>query len=128
MAYYKSMSHLPRWLVIAALVPAFSISATSQQSAVTGVIYRCKGADEVTLYTSKPSRGCVVVSPYRAEANRPTAMPASGTYQCTSDCSGHRAGYEWARNRSIADPNQCSGNSNSFIEGCRAFTEGHPGF
>lgn len=44
-------------------------------------------------------------------------------YSCTQDCSGHEAGYEWARDKGISDPDECSGNSNSFAEGCRAFAE-----
>ena len=44
-------------------------------------------------------------------------------YPCTEDCSGHEAGYEWAENNSITDPNDCSGNSQSFIEGCESYAE-----
>ncbi len=42
-------------------------------------------------------------------------------YECTQDCSGHRAGYDWAARRSISDPDACGGRSQSFIEGCRAY-------
>lgn len=44
-------------------------------------------------------------------------------YPCTKDCSGHKAGYEWAQRRGITDPDECGGNSNSFIEGCRAWAQ-----
>jgi len=44
-------------------------------------------------------------------------------YQCTDDCSGHKAGYEWAEDNQITDPDDCGGNSNSFIEGCMAYAE-----
>ena len=44
-------------------------------------------------------------------------------YPCTQDCSGHEAGYEWAQAKGIADPDNCGGNSNSFIEGCRSAAE-----
>lgn len=97
-------------------------------------IYRCQVAGQEPTYTSKAGFGCNYVSSYfetqqHQDPRRP-AQPivSSGNYPCTSDCSGHRAGYEWARNRGISDPYQCTGNSQSFIEGCRAFTEGHPGF
>jgi hypothetical protein len=43
------------------------------------------------------------------------------TTQCTSDCSGHDAGFDWARNEGIADASDCSGDSQSFREGCEAF-------
>ena len=44
-------------------------------------------------------------------------------YECTEDCSGHEAGYEWAENNDISDVDDCGGNSNSFIEGCQAYVE-----
>lgn len=44
-------------------------------------------------------------------------------YTCTSDCSGHEAGYEWAEAHGLDDPNDCDGNSESFIEGCRSYAE-----
>lgn len=42
-------------------------------------------------------------------------------YLCRVDCSGHEAGYEWAEENGITDPDDCGGNSESFIEGCRAY-------
>ena len=44
-------------------------------------------------------------------------------YDCTEDCSGHEAGYQWAEEHEINDPDDCSGNSQSFIEGCQAYAE-----
>ena len=46
-----------------------------------------------------------------------------GEYGCTEDCSGHEAGYEWASNNDIYDQDDCSGNSQSFIEGCWQYVE-----
>jgi hypothetical protein len=58
----------------------------------------------------------------------PSALPAiaygvtqSHGYGCTADCSGHKAGYAWAERHDIDDPDDCGGNSDSFIEGCRAY-------
>lgn len=46
-------------------------------------------------------------------------------YRCTKDCSGHKAGYNWAKQKGVTATNQCKlGNSNSFWEGCRACGEG----
>ena len=42
---------------------------------------------------------------------------------CTDDCSGHQAGYDWAKTNELADPDECSGNSPSFVEGCRQAAE-----
>jgi hypothetical protein len=52
---------------------------------------------------------------------------AQGTfkgYRCTQDCSGHKAGYEWAAKKGITNKRDCTGNSQSFIEGCWAWVEG----
>ena len=48
-----------------------------------------------------------------------------GGYECTDDCSGHKAGYEWAEARGVSDAAQCPlrGKALSFYEGCLAFTE-----
>ena len=55
---------------------------------------------------------------YEAYENR--APSFSG---CTDDCSGHQAGYAWAKKHELTDPDECSGNSPSFIEGCRVAAE-----
>ena len=58
-----------------------------------------------------------------------SALPATSAsqdfygYPCTQDCSGHEAGYAWAERKDITDPDDCGGNSQSFIEGCRAYAE-----
>lgn len=44
-------------------------------------------------------------------------------YACIENCSGHEAGYNWAERKGVTDPSDCTGNSNSFIEGCQAYTE-----
>lgn len=49
-------------------------------------------------------------------------------YDCKDDCSGHKAGYEWASDKNITDYNDCTGNSNSFIEGCEAYVDGENNF
>lgn len=45
----------------------------------------------------------------------------SDNWECTGDCSGHEAGYEWASENGISDSNDCGGKSASFIEGCEAY-------
>lgn len=50
----------------------------------------------------------------------------SQTYEgreCSDDCSGHKAGYEWAAENDITDEDQCDGNISSFREGCEAYVE-----
>lgn len=36
---------------------------------------------------------------------------------------GHDAGREWAEDNDITDPDDCDGNSDSFIEGCQEYAE-----
>ena len=45
------------------------------------------------------------------------------TAACTQDCSGHEAGFEWAKEQGVSDPSECGGDSDSFIEGCVTFAE-----
>jgi hypothetical protein len=44
-------------------------------------------------------------------------------YACTQSCQGHEAGYNWAADHDITDPDDCPidpHNSHSFTEGCWA--------
>lgn len=48
---------------------------------------------------------------------------------CTSDCSGHEAGYNWAESHALTDEDDCdtageNSNSPSFAEGCKAYVRG----
>jgi len=43
-------------------------------------------------------------------------------YPCEVDCSIHQAGYAWASTHKIANPRDCNGTSQEFIEGCLAYT------
>lgn len=52
-----------------------------------------------------------------------TGHQTFGDYECTEDCSGHEAGYEWAEENSVEDVDDCGGNSDSFIEGCYSYVE-----
>ena len=42
--------------------------------------------------------------------------------QCTKDCSGHKAGYEWSKARGNASP--CDAQSSSFNNGCNIAKSG----
>ncbi|MBO9126998.1 MULTISPECIES: hypothetical protein [unclassified Rhizobium] len=57
-----------------------------------------------------------------AAATPASAQSFGGNY-CTDDCSGHKAGYEWAEQNSVTSEGDCSGNSSSFEEGCRTYLE-----
>lgn len=53
----------------------------------------------------------------------PALAQSFGRYPCTVDCSGHEAGYDWAQQKGISSTYGCGGNSQSFIEGCKAWAE-----
>ena len=55
------------------------------------------------------------------------AQGAFDGYHCTEDCSGHQAGYDWAEVNGIAEPSDCGGNSQSFIQGCQSYAEENAG-
>ncbi len=59
-------------------------------------------------------------------AARQTAAPATfGRYPCaTTDCAEDKAGYRWAQQHGVTDPDSCTGNSGNFIEGCRVYATG----
>lgn len=70
--------------------------------------------------------GVLVLSACGTDEEDNTAASENMTfkgYECTQDCSGHEAGYAWAEENGITDPDQCGGTSNSFYEGCLAYTE-----
>jgi hypothetical protein len=41
--------------------------------------------------------------------------------RCSKDCSGHKAGYDWAKQQEIDELDHCRGKSESFAEGCRIY-------
>lgn len=72
------------------------------------------------LYPGKIGLGNVTEGRYKIE-EAPTGLTYFG-YPCTKDCSGHRAGYNWAVAWNITDPDDCPyrPSHNSFWEGCRS--------
>jgi hypothetical protein len=53
-----------------------------------------------------------------ANAQEPQGADCTGD---TVDCSAHEAGYEWADLNNVDSVDDCSGNSDSFVEGCQAY-------
>ena len=76
---------------------------------------------------------CCDSAPQSATQSIPAAQRnsnAEDTSNCTSDCSGHDAGYRWAEENSIDDVSACdtagdTSNSPSFAEGCREYVVGN---
>ena len=59
-----------------------------------------------------------------APVKQAQAAPSFGGYPCSSsDCAEDKAGFRWAQDHGIADPDDCTGNSGPFIEGCRVYAQ-----
>lgn len=96
-------------LVMAGLLLVFGVSACSKPS-------------------STPDENKVIVGETYEEFDqrRDALNGVHGTFDgegCTQDCNGHEAGYAWAEQKGITDPDHCGGRSWSFIEGCKAYAE-----
>jgi len=114
-------------LIVVLLLTSPIASARQDSDAGNGVIHSCM-RDGVRYYTaSKPlptDSNCRRIS--YSTSDRKSAQSAPGTfkgYRCKSDCSGHRAGYAWAQGRGTSSYAGCTGNSQSFIEGCRSYID-----
>jgi hypothetical protein len=93
----------------------------------------------VNTRTTKPATNTVRTNNHRVNAKPIVLMAARCIalstvaqldfmdYPCTQDCSGHEAGYRWAEHKGIEDSDDRRGNSNSFIQGCKAYVaENYP--
>jgi hypothetical protein len=64
--------------------------------------------------------------PRRTPPSPPKTQQAAkkfGEYPCQSDCAEDKAGYQWAARNRISDPDDCSGSTATFIEGCRVYAQ-----
>jgi hypothetical protein len=102
---------VPFILMIVVLLYAFSFRSGPQQQPVE----LPKGAvpleNNRTIPYDKP--------PPSPKASAP--VPTFGGYPCSGDCSDDKAGYRWAEQNGITDPDSCTGNTGAFIEGCRVY-------
>ena len=46
-----------------------------------------------------------------------------GGYDCSGNCSDHKAGYEWAAGKIVTDVANCGPGFSSFAEGCKVFAQ-----
>lgn len=117
---------LTRLFIISLLFSA-PVSARQDWELKTGVVNSCI-RDGVRHYiSSKPlptdSQCRQINYHYREYKQQPLSTGTFLGYRCTSDCSGHLAGYNWASRRGASGYASCTGNSQSFIEGCRAYVD-----
>ena len=45
-----------------------------------------------------------------------------GGYHCTDQCRKHAAGFQWARQTRVTNPERCLGATRSHVEGCRTYS------
>ena len=87
-----------------------------------------KDVDSTPAVTSTPSNSDSTATESDIHSSsEPTSRTFAGS-PCTSDCSGHEAGYNWAEEHGIDDDSDCdtagdTSNSPSFAEGCRAYVQ-----
>ncbi len=83
----------------------------------------------VFLVTSSKHRKALIAIAAFALLTTAAVARTFGGYECTVDCSGHKAGYEWAEAKGIQDELECdeildtAPNRTSFYEGCMAYVE-----
>lgn len=117
------------WIIAAALVLVLGIALNdSEKSVYAPGVMNDQHDYSASLRSAEETTPRVHV-PVRVEPAPATYSPLYvAGYPCTVDCSGHEAGYEWAEENGIDDPDDCDGNSESFIEGCQAYAEDQQGY
>lgn len=82
------------------------------------VMYERRGAQESAASVSQAS---VSPPPHPKPAAQRAPQLAFGGYPCRADCADDKAGYAWAKNNAVTDPDDCTGKTGAFIEGCRVY-------
>ncbi|MCA9332133.1 hypothetical protein KC968_04315 [Candidatus Saccharibacteria bacterium] len=107
------------WVVINGGIVAVILtrhqSPTTTQDNFTSSNYENKTTANTDNYSSEPR-------------SQSTSNSSFEGYDCTSDCSGHEAGYDWAEENDICSTYSSGdeydeGNSNSFNEGVTAYID-----
>lgn len=137
---YRVPKQLPMFVLPAPIAPQYArptspnlevrrdYVAPQTQLTRTVDVWKCVAATGFTTYLAYPRAGCeqlAVRVPTMGPAAPVAAYPRRTFrgYPCTSDCSGHDAGWKWAERQGIEDPDDCGGYSQSFIEGCEAYAQ-----
>jgi hypothetical protein len=108
----RAASTANEWNVVATAPPADAAAVPTADAAAAPPVIAAPASTPWQDYSS--SRAATSGGPYAAE---------HGISDCTEDCSGHEAGYAWAERNGIDEEDDCTGNSDSFIEGCKAYVE-----
>ncbi len=111
----------------AVFLAVFVLSGCSTEKGSKSVPYNNSAKYDSAQFDEKPAYEYVPPAKDEGEDSYVYESPSFHGYECTDDCSGHEAGYEWAEENGIDDPGDCGGNSNSFIEGCESYAEEQQG-
>jgi len=75
------------------------------------------------IFTSNQEGGFESSTPVKT-LSKCYVVPAPEPWVCTGDCSGHQAGYNWAKQKSLSNPSGCDGGKSlSFREGCEFYVQ-----
>ncbi len=99
-----------RWSHISSLIVVIGLAACSPSDKKNDGAQAEAAPVKPIGQTPKPVRTAISSGPFLFHG-----------YACGEDCASHQQGYSWASAHKIADPRDCRGTSESFIEGCRAF-------
>jgi predicted lipid-binding transport protein (Tim44 family) len=108
---------MKHWLTLAAVIAGLSFVLYFQLAPHFQPIDAAAAApanDQRSIQQRKPA------APPKKQQKTPTTF---GAYPCPRDCSVDKAGYQWAARNSIGDPDDCTGSTAAFIEGCRVYAE-----
>lgn len=116
-----------RRAALAVILCLLGMASAQESRLVEGYVYTYT-KDGMRHYTAQPPAEAADVrrikySFYETVSPYPSTRSFGG-FPCRQDCSGHRAGYDWAKKKGIRAAAQCGGRSQSFIEGCIVFAEG----
>ncbi len=85
-------------------------------------IAACSPGERKASQAQKPAAAQVVTGHTPLPVQNASGPIIWHGYMCDFDCSTHQAGYAWGAQHRIVNPKDCRGTSQSFIEGCWAFT------
>lgn len=115
-------------LILAASMAAAGLATAQEYQGKEGHLFACI-RDGIRTYTANPlptDSACRQLN-YRwieSATKRPSDPPGTFMgYRCATDCSGHRAVYAWAARQGVSAASNCTGNSQSFVEGCMAYVD-----
>jgi hypothetical protein len=118
------------FLVIAAMMIAFNatvkgVDSLSVSDATKGTLLILGPLAAIALVTSCADNRTTYSQAAEIahdNASLVSYRDVAGTADCTSNCSGHEAGFEWARENGVTQAWDCPSSGNrSFLEGCDAF-------